>query len=152
MIFYYLDASAWVKRYYQEEGTSQVEALFQNGDHMACATLGVVEVMATLARKANARDIEPTILGQVFARVQEDWAQFVQIQLSGSVLGLALTLARDLALRGADLVHLASALALQRHLIGPEHRLIMVTSDHELLEAARASGLTVMDPIQEENR
>ena len=26
MIFYYLDASAWVKRYYQEKGTCSVQA------------------------------------------------------------------------------------------------------------------------------
>ena len=28
MIFYYLDASAWVKRYYQETGTRWVQKLF----------------------------------------------------------------------------------------------------------------------------
>lgn len=28
MIFCYLDASAWVKRYYEEVGTARVEALF----------------------------------------------------------------------------------------------------------------------------
>ena len=28
MIFYYLDASAWVKRYYRESGTDLVQGLF----------------------------------------------------------------------------------------------------------------------------
>ena len=28
MIFYYLDASAWVKRYYQETGTAWVQNVF----------------------------------------------------------------------------------------------------------------------------
>lgn len=62
MIFYYLDASAWVKRYYQETGTSWVQKLFADNVTMACASLGLVEVMATLARKAKAREIAHSLL------------------------------------------------------------------------------------------
>lgn len=54
MIFYYLDASAWVKRYYWETGTTWVQSPFARGSTVACASLGLVEVMATLARKAKA--------------------------------------------------------------------------------------------------
>lgn len=56
MIFYYLDASAWVKRYYQETGTTWVRDLFSSNHVMACASLGLIEVMATLARKCKARE------------------------------------------------------------------------------------------------
>ena len=58
MIFYYLDASAWVKRYYHESGTTWVQSLFEHNQVLACASLGLVEVMATLARKCKAREIE----------------------------------------------------------------------------------------------
>jgi predicted nucleic acid-binding protein len=53
MIFYYLDSSAWVKRYYQESGTTWVQSLFEHNQVLACASLGLVEVMATLARKCK---------------------------------------------------------------------------------------------------
>ena len=58
MIFYYLDASAWVKRYYWESGTRWVQALFAQNPAIACTSLGLIEVMATLARKRKARDID----------------------------------------------------------------------------------------------
>lgn len=57
MIIYYLDASAWVKRYYQEEGTSWVQCLFTHRQVLACSSLGMIEVMATLSRKRKALEI-----------------------------------------------------------------------------------------------
>jgi len=47
VILYYLDASAWVKRYYQESGTAWMQDLFAHNRTMACASLGLIEVMAT---------------------------------------------------------------------------------------------------------
>lgn len=43
MIFYYLDASAWVKRYYLETGTPWIQALFDSAPTVTCASLGLVE-------------------------------------------------------------------------------------------------------------
>jgi hypothetical protein len=61
-------------------------------------------------------------------------------------MDLAKDLARNMALRGADAVHLASALVLQRRFADAEDRLVFVASDRELKEAAQASGLAVIDP------
>ncbi len=58
MIFYYLDASAWIKRHYQETGTTWVQELFARNQAIACASLGLIEVIATLARKHKAREID----------------------------------------------------------------------------------------------
>jgi len=55
MTLYYLDSSAWVKRYYRETGTAWIENLFAERQPVACASLGVVEVTATLARKQKAQ-------------------------------------------------------------------------------------------------
>ena len=57
MILYYLDASAWIKRYCAEEGTGRVAELFAAGAPIACAALGLVEVLSTLARKGKAGDL-----------------------------------------------------------------------------------------------
>ena len=45
-----------------------------------------------------------------------------------------------MALRGADAVHLASALVLESRLVDAEDRLIFVAADRELKEAAQASA------------
>jgi hypothetical protein len=57
-----------------------------------------------------------------------------------------------MALRGADAVHLASALVLRRRFADAEDRLIFVASDRELKEAAQSSGLAVIDPEEQEKQ
>ena len=150
MIFYYLDASAWVKRYYQESGTAWVQDLFVHNPTMACASLGLIEVMATLARKGKAREINPSMLEQKVQELEDDWKRFIQVQLSAEAVGIAKELARELALRGADAVRLSSALLLQKRLPEEDDQMILVTSDHELKEAAQSSGLVAIDPDEEE--
>jgi hypothetical protein len=84
--------------------------------------------------------------------LEEDWERFIQIQLTTETMDLAKDLARDMALRGADAVHLASALVLQRRFAEVEDRLVFVASDRELKEAAQSSGLAVIDPEEQEQQ
>jgi predicted nucleic acid-binding protein len=152
VIFYYLDASAWVKRYHQELGTRWVQDLFAQNPTVACASLGLIEVMATLTRKRKAREIDPASFQQKVQELEEDWERFIQIQMTAEVVDTAKDLARSLALRGADSVHLASAVVLQKRFTDDVDRLILITSDHELKEATPSSGLTVVDPEEEEKK
>ncbi len=150
MIFYYLDASAWVKRYYWETGTTWVQSLFARGSTLACASLGLVEVMATLARKAKAREIARRMLAGKVRDLEEDWGRFIQIHLTVEAVSRAKDVAREQALRGVDAVHLASALMLQSRFADEDDRLVFVTSDRELRGAAQISGLDTVDPEEEE--
>jgi predicted nucleic acid-binding protein len=152
VIFYYLDASAWVKRHYREPGTRWVQELFAQNPTIACASLGLIEVTATLAQKRKAREIDPLSFEQKVQELAEDWRGFIQIQLTTETVDLAQDLARNMALHGADAVHLASALVLQRRFADVEDRLIFVASDRELKEAARSSGLDVIDPEEQEKQ
>ena len=65
-----------------------------------------------------------------------------RLQITGKVMERAAGLARRYKLRGADAVHLASALDLQWVLAGINEPVSLVASDYELLEAAKrqASG------------
>jgi predicted nucleic acid-binding protein len=149
MILHYLDASAWVKRYYEEPGTSWVDSLFAQNAKLACASLGLIEVVVTLARKGKHGEIDPTSLTQKLREVDGDWGRFVKVQLGPSALDLARQVAADQALRGADAIHLASALLARARLRSEDDGLIVVASDHGLKAAARASGLTVIDPEEQ---
>ncbi|NOZ56443.1 MAG: type II toxin-antitoxin system VapC family toxin [Calditrichaeota bacterium] len=148
MTVYYLDASAWVKRYFLEEGTEWVQSLFTEGTLLASASLGFVEVIATLARKAKISALPPGQLKLKTRQVRSDWNQFVQVHLSFAVLERAESVAEDMALRGADAVHLASVLHLRNRLTDSRTEIVLVASDLELLEAARVSGLSVVDPVR----
>lgn len=149
MIIYYLDASAWVKRYYQEMGTQWVQGLFIRGETIGCATLGMIEVIATLSRKHKAREITAFQFKQKAQELEDDWKHFIQIQMTSEVVDNAKELTKKLALRGSDAIHLSSALLLQRRFLGKDDRLIIVTSDYELKKAAKSTGLTDIDPIEQ---
>lgn len=86
MIIYYLDASAWVKRYYQETGTRWIQELFAQNPAFSCATLGLIEVMATLARKNKAQEINALQFEQKAQELEQDWKRFIQIQFSQEVV------------------------------------------------------------------
>ena len=83
--------------------------------------------------------------------LEEDWRRFIHVQLTAEAVDTARGIARDQALRGADAIHLASALMLRRRFEDEEDRLILVTSDQELKEAAQSVDLTVSDPNEEES-
>ena len=149
MTFYYLDASAWVKRYYQETGTWWVQGIFSQETKLACSALGLIEVIATLARKCKAGEIAPSSFEQKVQDLEDDWRHFIHIHLTAEAVDTAKEQARVWALRGADAIHLASALMLQRRFGDEEDQMIFVTSDQELKEVATSVGLTVSDPNEE---
>ncbi|MBM4041034.1 MAG: type II toxin-antitoxin system VapC family toxin [Planctomycetes bacterium] len=148
MTVYYLDASAWVKRYCAEAGSAWVQALFAQNAVLSSASLGFVEVAATLARKEKAGEMPPSRLDAAIAELRRDWQRLIQLHLTTEAVEDAFRATRTHALRGADAVHLASALLVAANVSEPEDEMILVTSDRELRQAALASGLHVMDPAQ----
>lgn len=143
MSLYYLDASAWVKRHQREDGSDWIARLWGPEVRFACATLGVVEVLATVARRHAGNTVAQDVTVAVLAAVQRDFAAFTQVPLNEAVLERATDLASRRRLRGADSVHLASALYLRQV---QTEQVVVVASDAELLAAARAEGLAVLDP------
>jgi predicted nucleic acid-binding protein len=146
MTVYYVDSSVWVKRYYEETGTSRAQELFSGEHVLVCSTLGLVEVAATLSRKQRAAELSIQGRDKSLAELERDWQQFVQIDVVAEIIAEATRLARDFALRGSDAIHLASALAAFQRLAGSEHQAVLATSDQELKRAAGALGVVLLDP------
>jgi hypothetical protein len=117
---------------------------------VAAASLGVIEVTATLARKAKGREIDPSMLGDKLRELDDDWTRFIQVHMTMDVVAMARQVAQGLSLRGADARHLASALLLRQHLEDESAQLTFVVSDRELKDAAEASHLTLIDPEEQE--
>jgi predicted nucleic acid-binding protein len=148
MIYHYLDASAWVKRYAQEIGTVWIQNFFSQNPAIVSATLGLVEVTATFSRKHHGRQITADQLHQILQYTQTDWANFIQIQLAEVVMQQAVQFTTQLALRGADAIHLAAA-ALYQSSLDASDSLILITADRELKTAAQQIGIVVIDPEAE---
>lgn len=145
MIIYYFDSSAWVKRYFQENGTDWVQNLFIQDQKLACASLGLLEVVATLARRTKSIKIIDYEINQIMQNIEQDWKRFIHIHLTPEVLDIAKDIAFNQSLRGADSVHLASALVLQKRLLN-NNQLIFVTSDLELKIASNMVNILTIDP------
>lgn len=73
MSVYYLDASAWIKRYYREMGTDWIGVVFAANPPLACASLGLIEILATLARKRKAQELDAEAYSQKVAEVENEW-------------------------------------------------------------------------------
>ena len=146
MKIFYLDASAWVKRYFEETGTACVEELFGRIDaSFCCSPLGFIEVLATVFRKLKAGELELEKSQQIQQELTKDWNLFIRVRFTKKVEHSARKVVEDFALRGADSIHLASAFSLNEQLEN-EGGIVFVASDKELKTAAWNSGLEVLDP------
>lgn len=112
MALVYFDSSALVKLVVEEPGTSLVSGLWDGCDAALSSRLAHPEVCAALWAARRNSDLTEDGLRSALATWEEFWAAVRPVELTASVERRAGELAGQRALRGADAVHLASALAL----------------------------------------
>jgi uncharacterized protein len=133
----YFDSSALVKLLVQEQGSDLAAQLWDGCDAALASRLAYPEVCAALAAAGRNHDLSRDDL-DVAERVWDQyWAAVRPVELTAAVQREAGQLARTHALRGADAVHLASALAVS----DPE--LVIAAWDRRLHAGAAAAGLYV---------
>jgi predicted nucleic acid-binding protein len=143
---FYLDASAWVKRYLKEPGSDRLTELFAGPARLVSTALGHVEVAATLSRQQVTRKLDENKLQLLQEQLGKDWNEITELPMTSGLFQQAIQLTQKYRLRGADAIHLAAALEFRKVFVGIEENLTLVASDHELLEAAANAGLHVEDP------
>lgn len=135
----YFDTSALVKRYFLEADSQVVLDLWSRASLITSSQLLYAETAATFARKR--RENGPTeALAQAQATFRTDWSSLVRIPIDDDVHRRVDDLLARHALRGADAVHLASAI-LARDLL--QEPLTFACADAALVKAAQAEGLLV---------
>ena len=153
----YLDSSALIKRYQNEPGTDALNARLQEearGRRAAfTSVLTYAEIHAALARRARDQLLSPEEAAVISDEFDADWVLSLgPIELGTNVLGFVRDIVRGVSLRGADAIHLASALWLRDmarlgvkadQYTGP---LVFVCSDKQLARAASKHKLEVFDP------
>ena len=135
----YLDASALVKRYVAESGSTAVEALIGAARATGTGVVSRAEVAAALAKAARVRLITREAAAKALEAFNAEWEHLVRLQLSESLAARAAALAWEHGLRGYDAVHLATALV-WRETLG--ETVTVATYDRELWRGAQASGLS----------
>jgi hypothetical protein len=153
----YLDSSALIKHYQYERGTEALKARLRQEAaalrSVFTSALTYAEIHGALARRTR----EKVLSGEEATRLHDsfdaDWVLGINpIELGTNVLSVARDLLRELPLRSADAIHLASALWLRdmaRLGIKPDQYkgpLVFVCSDKKLGKAVLQKQVEVFDP------
>jgi uncharacterized protein len=133
----YFDSSAFVKLLVEEDGSDAAAQLWDGCDAALSSRLAYPEVRAALAAAGRNHDLDPDDLADAERAWEEYWAATRPVELTRAVGRRAGELAGLYSLRGADAVHLASALAIE------DGDLVVVAWDRRLHAGARAAGLAV---------
>ena len=137
MAVVYFDASALVKLVVEEPGSDIAAALWDGCDAAVSSRLAYPEVCAALAAAGRNRDLDEVSLAWCEGSWADFWAAMRPVEFSARVEQVAGRLAKSHSLRGADAVHLASALE-----IDAPH-LVVAVWDRRLHAGATAEGLVV---------
>jgi predicted nucleic acid-binding protein len=141
MTILYLDTSALVKLYVEEEGRETVFEAVEGADRLATSTVAYAEARAAFARKELMGDLRETGRRQAISDLDGEWRGFVRISVSNLVAYRAGEMAERYALRGFDAIHLASAARLGER----SSDVRFLAFDARLAEAARMATVTVYE-------
>jgi hypothetical protein len=144
------DASAIVKRYLKETGSSWVQRLADPAaaHELFLTRLGRVEVVAAVARRGRGNAIPVSTTAALIAQFRHDAAhQYNILEVPSALLTDAERLAERHGLRAYDAVQLAVTIELHRtRITAGLPPLTFISADQELNTAATAAGLAVDDP------
>jgi predicted nucleic acid-binding protein len=133
-----------VKRYADEPGSDWIVALLDSSAERATGTVGVIEVLASIARKQRSGRLTESQASAAREAVATDRRSMTLVDFTASVYQRALGIPERYGLRGCDAIHLACAMAL-RAARGDEV-VAFVTADTELARAADGARFPVIDP------
>lgn len=137
MALVYFDSSALVKLVVEERGTDLAAQLWDGCDAALSSRLAYPEVRAALSAARRNRDLDDDALRRATRTWERFWKSVRPVELTPDVERFAGRLATRHALRGADAVHLASALAVA------EDDLVVAVWDRRLHAASVAERLAV---------
>jgi uncharacterized protein len=133
----YFDSSALVKLVLDEPGSELAAELWNGCDAALSSRLAYPEVRAALAASARNHDLNDDDLQAAELMWEDFWAATRPVELTPAVERQAGQLAKSHALRGADALHLASALAIDTT------DLIVAVWDRRLHAGVLAAGIQV---------
>lgn len=130
----YVDSSALLKRYVDEPGSDEADALLASDPSLLTARHTIVEVRRNLARLLEERDASAAK-----AAFNHDIATFAIVELDAVTCDAAADVAELTGARTLDALHIAAARRL-----GGGAAVALVTFDVRQAQAARTLGMTVL--------
>ncbi len=138
----YLDTSALVKLYVEEEGSSVVRSGVEDSEIVATSEIAYLEARAALGRRRREKAFSAASYRRLLDDLETDWDSYLTVAATMSLIRAAAALSNRYALRAYDALHLASARLLREE----EHTetLLFASWDDPLERAAKLEGLALL--------
>jgi len=141
----YWDTSALIKKYLKEDGSDTVLQRLSIDPVLATSQLTYAEVHATFARKLRNKEISLKTYKETCSLFEADWKAMAIVRMEDKLLPKIHHLLTKHPLRGADSIHLASAIYISEY--SHYNPLPFACADKKLLQAAISEGLAGWDPL-----
>lgn len=149
----YLDASALIKRYSFEKGSSALLARFDSEERIFTSRLSFAEVHSSLGRKFRAGELNAQDLARVREEFVSDWLFSLSVlDLDVGTMSAISHLVEKYDLKAGDAIHLSAAFWLRDTILlgrlrgGVVESVEFGVADKQLARIARMCGLKVFDP------
>lgn len=135
----YLDSSALVKLFVREDGSDSVGSLVGTASFVATSRISYVETVAAFARAGREGRFTPSQEKQAGRNLDRHWRGIAIVEVDDPLTREAARLCRQLTLRAADAIHLASAAVLAN-----DEEIVFACWDRRLAESAAQIGFSIL--------
>ena len=126
-----------MKRYVQEEGSSQARSLLKK-HRILTSVIAPTEAISALSRRQTLQELTAKHFAEILSRIKADRAYWELVEVSALVLNEADQVILKTDLRTLDAIHLASILTFQT---ASSIKIPFITGDTKQQEAANHLGL-----------
>jgi predicted nucleic acid-binding protein len=136
----YFDTSSLLKFIIKEIGSEENLNIWNFSDEKVCSQLTRTEMHSALMRKVREGSISASAMRARLNAMDKIFADVVLVDITSEVIDASCELVKELPLKSADAIHLATALMVRADLFS--------SSDKRLCAAASESGIAVTDPTE----
>ena len=131
----FFDSSAFIKKFIQEQGSSEVDDYCQQASELGLSIICLPEMMSALNRKVRERNLSMENYLKLKEQIAEDMKDIQIINLTPDVIESSISFLEENMLRSLDAIHLSCAKIWDAELF--------ISSDKRQVLAAENSGLQV---------
>jgi len=136
----YFDTSSLLKFIIKEIGSEENLNIWNFSDEKVCSQLTRTEMHSALMRKVREGSISASAMRTRLDAMDKLFADVILVDITSDVIDASCELVKELPLKSADAIHLATALMVRADLFS--------SSDKKLCAAASESGIAVTDPTE----
>jgi predicted nucleic acid-binding protein len=136
----YFDTSSLLKFVIKEIGSEENLNIWNLSDEKVCSQLTRTEMHSALMRKVREGSVSASAVRGRLNAMDKLFADVVLVDITSEVIDASCELVKELPLKSADAIHLATALMVRADLFS--------SSDKRLCAAASESGIAVTDPTE----